>query len=459
MKAKIVIVLLLLCAGIIALKLAASGARRPSIVLITLDTTRRDHLSCYGYHRKTTPNLDQLAEEGQRFDKAVAVSSWTLPTHASLFTGLYPSTHGAHYTEEGAVSLEGAVDLGQKELYQWFKADGLSEEALTLAEVLKEAGYVTFGVGSGPWLKPMFGMAQGFQEYDCNVNSVLGRQADEVNALAMPFIKRNAERPFFLFLNYFDPHDPYRPPPPFAFRFFPKDKVEEIEKDSALEAEFHRALYDAEIMFMDHQIGRIVQQLKALDLYEDTWIIVVGDHGEHFGEHGLSGHGYSLFEGTIRCPLIIKWPEGFDALPSTETRCQQVDIMPTVLHRLDLPGMAHMEGRPLGPADHPVVCELFKNLGTVKTKGPRFDRNLIALYMDPFKLIVSTKEGDPDAGLFDLSLDPGETENLLKAQPERAESMRSRLDQWRNSLRPHLAPRKIKTLDPDTEEQLKALGY
>ncbi|MFH1999037.1 MAG: sulfatase-like hydrolase/transferase, partial [Planctomycetota bacterium] len=160
MKA-VILFLLLVAAGVsIALWATQSmGVQTPNIILITMDTTRLDHISCYGYFRKTTPRLDLLAEEGQVFDRAVAVSSWTLPTHASLFTGLYPSTHGAHYADEGKTNLSDAVDVGKMDLYGTFRANGLPEESITLAEMLKEKGYVTGGIGAGPWLKPVFGLS------------------------------------------------------------------------------------------------------------------------------------------------------------------------------------------------------------------------------------------------------------------------------------------------------------
>ncbi len=459
MRARIVIFLFIAAAALVAWWFLGNKERLPNILLITLDTTRKDHLSCYGYGRKTTPNLDRLAADGQRFEKAVAVSSWTLPTHASLFTGLFPFTHGAHYVEQGKLSLQSAVDVGDKELYGWFKANGLPEQARTLAETLKTAGYATGGVGAGPWLKPLFGLDQGFDFFDCDVVSIAGRRADEVFALAMRFLRRVDDRPFFLFLNFFDPHDPYDPPPEHAFRFFPREKLAQARKDPAVAAEFEVSRYDGEIFFMDLQIGRLFRWLKERDLYDDTWIIVIGDHGEQFGEHGLTLHGVSLFEGEVGCPLIIKWPKGFEDLPPPGALCQQTDIMPTILARLGIEPEAPMEGRALSAPPGPAICELFRNEGSIKTGGPRFARDLAALYSGNYKLILSTKENDPDAGLFDLAVDAGETRDLSHSEGERAAALQALMESYRRDRPAPLPSRRIESIDAKTDEQLKALGY
>lgn len=432
---------------------------RPNILLITLDTTRADHLSCYGYERKTSPHLDRLAEEGQLFQRAVAVSSWTLPTHASLFTGLYPATHGAHYAEGGDVGLTDAV-RGNEQLYSAFRANALPDEASTLAEILKEAGYKTAGYGAGPWLKPLFGLHQGFEEYDCDVDSTEGRKADEITALATLFLRRLEGGPFFLFLNYFDPHSPWHPPPELEFKFFPEEKVPLIAKDPKVAAQFDTSQYDGEIFFMDQEIGRLLDTLGRLDLFEDTWIIVTSDHGEHLGEHGLYFHGLSLFEPEVRCPLIIKWPKDWDPLPSDSERWCQVDILPTIIQRLGLEAPGPLEGRPMGKSARPVVCELYRNPGNAKLwKTDRFDRILQAIYHEDYKLILSSRAEDPDSGLFNLDRDPQETKNLASEDKEKTAELLDLLNQWRQSRPKPLNPKHIHAIDPGTEEQLKALGY
>jgi arylsulfatase A-like enzyme len=434
---------------------------RPNILLITLDTTRRDHLSCYGYGRKTSPHLDALADEGTCYRNALAMSSWTLPSHASLFTGLFPTTHRAHYDENAEVSLEAALDtLADSHLY---RVNGLSAGAETLAETLREAGYVTGGVGGGPWLKPCFGLSQGFDYYDCEVSSISGRPAHEVNALAVPFIEQNADRPFFLFLNYFDAHFPYMPPPQHRRRFFEKGWGGGESGEKNLQILKTIALYDAEIFYADEMMGALFRELKRLDIYDDTLIVVTSDHGEQFGRRGIIGHGQSLFEADLRIPLVVKPPAAWDRMGSPDARVQLVSLMPTILERLGLRPAAPMDAGPIGAVRGAAVAELYKNPAKVQAdaggEGGRFDRDLKAVYAGDYKLIVSTRANDRDAGLFDLASDPKETRSLLAARPDLADSMEAALRRWGSSLSPPLDPMRIDEVDPETARQLKALGY
>ncbi|MHC5209193.1 MAG: sulfatase [Planctomycetota bacterium] len=411
----------------------------PNVLLVTLDTTRADHLSCYGHERSTSPNLDRLATEGVLFRDVVNVSSWTLPSHASLLTGLYPRTHGAHYDRAGGTDLGLAVEA---EHATHFKVNALPEQAHTLAEVLRDAGWATCGIGAGPWLKPAFGLAQGFEIYDSETDSLSGRPASEVNALALPFLRRvDDERPFFLFLNYFDPHDPYEPPPGYAASPHPLDR------------------YDGEIRAMDDALGEILGQLEELGVYDETWIVVITDHGESFGEHGTRGHGATLWEAELRGALVVKPPrshaERFDPAASS----QQVDVMPTLLSALGIEAPAPMDGRPFGERRGPAVAELFENEKDVHYGVERRQRHLQAVYADGHKLILSSRADDPDTGLFDLRADPGETVDLRSARPDLVASMLSRLDEWGRELLPPLVPRPVDAVDEATREQLRALGY
>lgn len=459
----------IICAGLCG---CGRQPKKPHILLITLDTTRRNHLSCYGYERKTSPNLDRLAEEGVRFENCVAMTSWTLPSHASLFTGLYSSTHGAHYDEKAELSLGQAVE-GSKtsiEFLQDYRANGLGAGAITLAEILAEAGYVTGGVGSGPWLKPLFGLDQGFEFYDCDCDSSSGRSADAVNNLAIPFLrKRRAalkegdEKPYFLFLNYFDPHFPYTPPSEFQYLFCDRELAQAAQNDKKSKNRYDISQYDAEILFMDRMIGSLFDELKRLELWDDTWIIVTSDHGEHFGEKGLSGHGSALYEETLGVPLIVKYPKGWDPAEDRTERVQLVNILPTILSRLEIDPIAPMDAPPIGQTGSVAVAELYKNLGKVKFEvegdEERYDRNLKAIYIKDLKLIVSTRDNDPDAGLFDLGIDPGENNNLSKERPDLFRYMYRALSQWKESLGEPLRPLRIRGVDEATEEQLKGLGY
>jgi arylsulfatase A-like enzyme len=428
--------------------------------MISLDTTRPDHLSLYGYDRPTSPNLEALAQDGILMKDFLTTSSWTLPTHASLFTGLYPSTHGAHYSDTSKVALGDAE--GAPQGFEAFRANRLPDEAVTLAEVLRNNGYTTHAVAAGPWLKPVFGLAQGFDYYDAAFDSLAGRPGDEVSELALSSIERAGEHPFFLFLNYFDPHDPYDPHGTSWEQFLRPG--ENFARSKEL------AHYDAEISFMDQQIGRVIDDMKLRNLYNSSWIIVTSDHGEHFGEHGLEVHGFSLYQGVVRGVLLIKPPRGLALEIDPDTRAQSVDVMPTLLDSLEISLPSKMEGQPLGIANHPAIAELYRSVGNVRWKGERFRRELRAIYSrddfndksdddaHDYKLIVSSKKDDPDSGLFDLRADPEELHDLSTEQPDVVKAMTAVLDHW-SANQSALSPVPVEGLDPETRRQMEALGY
>jgi len=416
--------------------------------MISLDTTRRDHLPFYGYDRDTAPRLSALAQESVVFDDFLTMSSWTLPTHASLFTGLFPATHGAHYTNAGDVALADAD--GAPRGFQAFRANRLPESAVTLAEVLAGHGYFNAAILAGPWFKPVFGLDQGFDIYDAYFRSLEGRRGDEVSRLAIEAIAMIEKHPFFLFLNYFDPHDPYDGHGNSWERFLRPGA--DFERSKTL------AEYDAEILFMDEQVGLVLDELKRRGLYDRAWIVVTSDHGEHFGEHGLEIHGFSLYQAVVRGVLTIKPPKGVTLAADGSERAQSVDVMPTLLDALGFDAPAGIEGEPVHAITHPFVAELYRTAGNVQWKGERFERELRAIYEGPYKLIVSSKAEDRDAGLFDLSRDPGEEEDRSAAEPERAAAMRQRLAAWLESRTPHERTR-VDQIDPETRRQLEALGY
>lgn len=419
-----------------------------SIVMISLDTTRPDHLSLYGYDRPTSPNLEALGKDALVMQNFLTTSSWTLPTHASLLTGLYPSTHGAHYSNAGDVGL-GDADGAPRD-FNAFRVNRLPVQAITLAEVLREHGYQTHGIAAGPWFKPVFGLDQGFDHYDAAFDSLAGRPANVVSDLAIEAIDRAGREPFFLFLNYFDPHDPYEPHGSSWEQFL------KPSGDYARSKEL--ALYDAEILFMDKEIGRVIDELKSRDLYDSSWIIVTSDHGEHFGEHDLEVHGFSLYEGVVRGVLIIKPPANVSLNVDPEIRAQSVDVMPTLLDAIGIPLPMGIEGQPLDALTHPAITELYRSAGNVRWKGDRFQRELRAIYWGNYKLILSSKPGDPDAGLFDLANDPGETHDLRNERPAVSMTLSEGLVRW-STDRSKLPPAPVGEIDPETRRQMKVLGY
>jgi len=429
-------------------KPVAASNEMKNIVLISLDTTRPDHLKVYGYDRQTSPNLEAIADDGVVIQNFLTTSSWTLPTHASLFTGLFPSSHGAHYSNAGNTAL-GDAD-GAPEGFDAFRANRLPDEAVTLAETLQKQGYVTHAIGAGPWFKPVFGLDQGFDHYDADFDSLAGRAGNEVSDLAIRAIENSLGKSFFLFLNYFDPHDPYDGHGSSWEQFLKPG--EDFKRSKTL------AEYDAEILFMDEQIARVTNHLKERELYESSWIIVTSDHGEHFGEHGLEGHGFSLYEPVVRGVLIVKPPRGVELAFDPKKRTQSVDVMPTLLHALSIPIPEGVEGQRLDALTHPVVTELYRSAGNVRWKGERFRRELRAIYVGDHKLLVSSKPDDPDAGLFDLSTDPEESTDLSDTQPGKVKSMLALLAEWSADRTP-LEHQAVEDLDPETRRQMEALGY
>ncbi|MFW6125152.1 MAG: sulfatase, partial [Pirellulales bacterium] len=280
----------------VAIAVVSIGDERPpNVLLITLDTARKDHLSCYGYARPTTPNIDAVAGESLVYHAAVAASNWTLPSHASMLTGLFPPTHGAHF-----------VGRDQPHVPHTEPAARMASQCKTLAEVLQEADYRTVAVvAQFWWLGAHYELDQGFDYYDHRAGAppLHYRRADQITDLAIEWLEQDDGRPFFLFLNYMDPHHPYVPPPPFDRRFqtassiqsmppsweyFDQLQVQLLQQRRPWPAETTEFLvnaYDGEIAYMDQHVGRLFDWLRSNDYYDSTMIVITSDHGEQFGEH------------------------------------------------------------------------------------------------------------------------------------------------------------------------------
>lgn len=425
---------------------------RPHVLIVTLDTTRVDHLSVYGYDLPTTPHLERLARDAVLFTRARSTSSWTLPAHASLFTGKFPPSHGARYDPEGPLILSSGIErpgLVPREVMERFRARGLAADEVTLAQLLAQAGYATGAVVAGPWLKRVFGLDRGFAFYDGEgITDLDGRPAGDVTRRASEWLRDPANRPFLLFLNYFDPHSPYRPPPDHERRFL---EAARRGGGKLSAAERKRALYDAEIGFADEQLGRVLQLLLELDVYDDTLIVVTGDHGELFGEHDISGHGRYLYEPLLRVPLIVKLPRQRDAGQVVDTPVQLTDIVPLVLDRAGLPLPPEVQGRPPSEAgERTLFAEVYPDPRSVAVGQWR------ALYDGSYKFVWNSNGSH---ALYDLERDPEESRNLLEREPERARELRARLERFVAGLpEPAVAGPEIE-VDAETREALKAMGY
>ncbi len=436
---------------------SAGTARRPNIVLITLESIRTDHVSRHGYHRPTTPSLDALAEEAILFQNAYSVTSWTLPAHASIFTGLYPSAHRVVYTR-----------------------DKLDDSHTTLAEHLGAAGYQTAGFVSGPWLQKQHNLHQGFEIYDesaSNPDKDLSEAEvtnPEMEKRLTRFLEegRDPGRPFFLFAYFWDPHYDYIPPEPYASTFVPDDAVPidvtgYFKKGvvnrhiSRQQLDYVISQYDGEILWTDELLGRLWDRLRALGLWENTAIIVTSDHGEEFFDHGTKGHKNNLYEESVRVPLVLKVS---GTGPRVDERVSSlVDLYPTVLELAGVTGPDPHHGRSLlRPPDsgRSIYFELQSewNFRDPATGRLEYVPNVFVAVRDgSSKLIVERNEGRRE--LYDLAADPSE-KRPLEAGPEHAlyhdllthfREMKDDASRWQQA-----GPAQ---LTPEQEERLRSLGY
>jgi arylsulfatase A-like enzyme len=295
----------------------APRAGRRSVILLVLDTLRADHLGLYGYGRNTSPHLDAFARENVAFRYAFTAAPWTLPSVTTMFTGLYPSAHGP-------VPLDTLPEVSRARKF----APGL----LTLAQVLGQRGYRTAAVSSNPWITPTFGFDQGFGIFEYLGEQPAGRIVQAATALVGKLSKR--DEPFFLYLHFLDPHDPYAPPEPYG-RMFTGRLPSEVRYDDEMQRNMRR--YDGEIRYLDDEIGRFFAFLKERRLYDRALIVVVADHGEQFREHGAINHGNSLHNEEVRVPLFIRDPLSRRRAEVVETVVSTVDLFPTVLGQLGIP--------------------------------------------------------------------------------------------------------------------------
>ena len=450
--------------GALWLAVAAAGCAAPpppNLVLITLDTTRADRLGPYGRADARTPALDALARESVVYERAYATSSWTLPSHASLFTGLLPMQHGAQ-----AVAGAPAELLG-------YGVRPLGEGFTTLAEVLAADGYRTAAVVGGPALSRELGLAQGFEVYrddlDGPFDKLIGKRGAEVADRAIALLRELGSGPFFLFVNFYDPHAPYDPPPP-ASRGVPEAETkrvvgaviehfaagEEGGLDPSHDGDLARLLegYDAEIAYMDAQLGRLLAALRATPRWQDTLVAVTADHGESFGEHAYLSHGAHLYEDNVRVPLIVRFPGDAGAGTRVPGPVSNRALFGALLEAAGLPLPAAAPR--LDPADAPIVTEVQRSDANVRLFGSHFDRDLHSIYAPPYKLIEDTRGR---VELFDVETDPGELRNLAGAEPERVEALRRRLARIRSEHPPRFDRDARAELSDETEEALRALGY
>ncbi len=425
--------LLPLAVLLVPVALAAGCSRRPlNVLLITLDTTRADHLGSYGYALARTPRLDGLAKEGVRCADAISAAPITLPSHSSIMTGLLPPAHG--------VRDNGTYALG--------------DDAVTLAERLKRAGYRTQAFVSALVLNRRYNLVQGFDGYDDDLWSeseaklfmIRSRPGEKTAARAAAWLDRWAaaeqprpparRRPFFVWMHLFDAHQPYHA--------------------SAADRMLSISPYDAEIAVLDRSVGRVLDELAKLGALDDTLVIVTADHGESLGEHGEKTHAVFIYDATVRVPLILRCPR---LLPRGEVYggpVRSVDLVPTILAALKLPGGEETQGVDLLPAFRGEVPP---------PELPQYSESLLSEVGFGMAPLYGVRSGGfkwiraPRPEVYDLAKDPHEVKNLYPAEARRGAILDRQLtaildDSRRRGLAPQKSP-----MDRETLESLQALGY
>jgi arylsulfatase A-like enzyme/tetratricopeptide (TPR) repeat protein len=397
------------------------GKNPPNVMIITLDTTRSDHIGCYGYTKARTPNLDRLAKEGIRFTNAYSPVPLTLPAHCSIFTGTYPLFH--HVRNNG----------------NYF----LPPQAETLAEILKKEGYSTAAFIASFILDSRFGLDQGFDLYDDDLGDNAHiktlnseRRASEVFKSFASWYFRNKDKRIFAWIHFFDPHMPYDPPEPFK-------SAQGIDP------------YDGEIANVDLNIGRVLALLrKDSRVYENTLIVVAGDHGEGFGEHGEYGHGIYCYGETLNIPLILWAPGRLPANTVSRTPASLIDIAPTVFRFLGMPVPPFMQGKPLIPVPRTTdenkrslfIESLFpfENLGCAPVRG------IIRHGLKYLQL--------PRPELYDLNSDPMERSNLVSKRAAAAGTLRLELQSHEKRIGGNDFT-SIRRMSMEERAKLESLGY
>jgi arylsulfatase A-like enzyme len=464
--------------------LPAAAPGVPDILLIVLDTVRAENVSAYGYDRPTTPNLDALAAEGALFLDATSPSTWSLPSHASLFTGLFPSRHGAH---------------GEHRF--------LEPDVPTLAEALAANGYETRCFTANAWISDSLGLTRGFAWSDeawrdgavgrgfLFIFRLLDRLGMGIPDKGGAQVVSNFEEwietrpedaaPAFVFMNFIEAHFPYHQlPDEYLVRFtsIPKDELQDVSvrllaaqfggdnPDADEVGEAAMAMYDGGILYSDFLLGRVVAALRAAGTLDDTILIVLSDHGELVGEHGVFGHGVALYEPMIRVPFFIRYPSRLQAGSRVSTPVSTVGIYATVLDLLGLepPGSPQVASLlPTisgGPPGGPALSERFATSSVSSTAVNSLSRTDIrfrSYRVGSMKLIEAS---DGTSYLFDLVDDPGETRDLAQAKPGELARLKGELNRWRAAVAAPgidapLADVAAPAIDPAAQERLRQLGY
>ncbi len=402
---------------------APSAAFKPiNVVLITLDTVRADHLHCYGYDKIKTPTIDSLAERGVLFEKAVAQTPLTQPSHASMFTGTNPNVHNVRNT--GGFALQ--------------------PSSITLATILQQHGWNTAAFVSSSVLKKVFGFSQGFATYDDKMpdtiegKEIATRPANITVDHALQWLNAldtSSNKPFFVWLHFFDAHQPYEPPPEFR-KLYPGDP------------------YDAEIAFQDQQLGRFMDALRKKSPADKTLIILLSDHGQSLGQHGEFEHGIFLYDPTVRIAWIMAGP-GVPSGVRIQQQAREIDLLPTILKLLGSDASSAVQGTSLVPAfAGKAVPSTYSYEETLCPKINMGWSELRGIHTAHWMYVRA-----PRPELYNLDQDPGELNNVIDSNPKMYRDLNAQLNKL--SFLGNKTAETVVTnqMDQATMKQLESLGY
>jgi arylsulfatase A-like enzyme len=497
------------------LRMNSSGSQ-PNVMLITVDTLRADHLSAYGYTRIRTKNIDRLAKEGVLFEQAIAQSSWTRPSFGSIWTSLYPSQHQADWRMVYQSNNKRATLFNR----------GLREDVSTIAEFFSDAGYVTVGLNTNPQLSKAYGFDRGFQLFiDGPIENILRKTiiydmlnkytpfmmsflqlndywylpAETVNQITNQIIEKLKlnRGPFFLWVHFLDSHTPYYAHEKIVAKGRVFHTIDDFEIENLIEdlndttttRNLFIKIYDGEILYLDYYIGKILNQLRKLDLLDNTLVVLTSDHGEEFFDHGRSGnvehtqsksyyrgwgHGHTMYDELIRIPLVMRFPKKKYAKRKVTSLAQHIDLLPTLLAFSGISGeksSIRFEG-----------INLLNYLNDKKVVTVKYARSESNHYIPEIKQIRSKNYKliyhtiDQASELYDLTSDPLEQNNIAEVNEETHRKMFSALKIWmtrmnkenqrdvkEEALSAGKKESRTKHIDQtereELKERLKALGY
>lgn len=463
---------------------------RPNVLLVVIDSLRSDHVSSYGYSRKTTPNIDNIATDALLLEEAISPSGWTPPVFSSIMTGTYPSRNGA---------------------------GRYAPELPTIMDILHSCGYKTFGVTLSFFLASI---STGFDEFaylDRNsIKKILSKDRMAVlrfaalvlrqrtirnyeslasgfmlNRVAKRWIERNYNKGPFFALVHHSAHWPYAPPEPFLSRFLDdsqkarigdvKRDVYELISEQSLDQKLDviNGLYDGQIAKADACVGELIEHLKSLGIFDDTIVVITSDHGDLLGEHGLLFHEFVLYEPLIRIPFLMRFPNQYQKGKRYTGLVQTLDILPTLVDYLGIPYSnmtQNIQGKSLLKLVENTDTREFtisersdwdqkgvkaRKLAELERAYPTFDwrkytQEIVAIRTKEFKHIWSSKSSDE---LYDLLHDPGEACNLISVEKERATELKNKMDGWKRSFAPAMQTTVEIELDRYVKEKLRKLGY